>query len=325
MSSSDRPSTVKSIDHVTIHKLLLTQCQQISTRLRVYGVLKGFPRIPFFLRRVFPGSSCHQRDIERAKTAIDGASHLNGEERLPSRTLSTFYQIGKQRRLQTTGNIKQMTICPTDGPTATKDHAFGWQASVLAATPTRVSSTLCASSMTMTMTMTHSNEVTNGSQKPETRLLNPRSQLKSVANSFANRVYAHQASRDSIPIKISLVLGGWPRNVRHLAVIQLHGVHVASGSNWILRRTSSAVHTVNRCCDCCRCVFTSNCFSRFLATLIHVLLFFISLPFIFSVSSDQERLGACLAPQAKKALWYMLLQLHFHFLFLSVFLNFSPH
>ena len=70
----------------------------------------------------FQESSCHQREIERAKTAIDGASHLNGEERLPSRTRSTFYQIGKQRRLQTTGNIRQMTICLTDGPT--KGHAF---------------------------------------------------------------------------------------------------------------------------------------------------------------------------------------------------------
>ena len=34
-----------------------------------------------------------------------------------------------------------------------------------------------------------------------------------------------------------------------------HTVQVACWSNWILRKTSSAVHTVNRCCGCCRRVF----------------------------------------------------------------------
>ena len=86
---------------------------------------------------------------------------------------------------------------------------------------------------------------------------------QSVADSFANLVYAHQPLKASIPIEVSLVLDGWLRNARHLVVIQLHAVQVACGSNWILRRTPSAVHTVNRCCGCCRCVFTCHCFPCF--------------------------------------------------------------
>ena len=86
---------------------------------------------------------------------------------------------------------------------------------------------------------------------------------QSVAYSFANLVYAHQPLKASIPIEVSLVLDGWLRNARHLVVIQLDAVQVACGSNWILRRTLSAVHTVNRCCGCCRCVFTCHCFPCF--------------------------------------------------------------
>ena len=82
--------------------------------------------------------------------------------------------------------------------------------------------------------------------------MNPRIQLtvgskvsgKNVADSFLKLVYAHQPLKASIPIKVSLVLGVWPRDVRHLVIVQLHAVQVACGSNWILRRTSSAVPTV---------------------------------------------------------------------------------
>ena len=84
---------------------------------------------------------------------------------------------------------------------------------------------------------------------------------KSVAGSFTNLVYAHQPLKASIPV--SRVLGVWLRNVRHLVIVQFHAVQVACGSKWILRRTSSAVHTFNRCCGCCRCVFTFHCFPCF--------------------------------------------------------------
>ena len=65
----------------------------------------------------------------------------------------------------------------------------------------------------------------------------------------------HVECLQAIPIKVSLVLGKWLHNVHHL-VVQLHTVQVARGSNWILRRTSSALQTVTRCCGCCHCVFT---------------------------------------------------------------------
>ena len=97
---------------------------------------------------------------------------------------------------------------------------------------------------------------------------------KSVPDSFTNLVYAHQPSKGSIPIEVSLVFAGWLRNARHLVVTQRHAVQVACGCSWILRRTSSAVHTVNRCCGCCRCVLTVHCFP-----------YFSILPFISSVSS----------------------------------------
>ena len=76
-------------------------------------------------------------------------------------------------------------------------------------------------------------------------------------------VYAHQPWKASIPIEVRLVLDGWLRNARQLVVIQLHAVPVACGSNWILRKKSSAVHTVNRCGGRCRCVFTFHCFPSF--------------------------------------------------------------
>ena len=61
-----------------------------------------------------------------------------------------------------------------------------------------------------------------------------------MADSFADLFYALQPLKASIPIEVGLVLDGWLRNARHLVVIQLHAVQVACGSNWILRRTSSA-------------------------------------------------------------------------------------
>ena len=86
---------------------------------------------------------------------------------------------------------------------------------------------------------------------------------KSVADSFANLVYAHQPLKAPIPIEVRLVLDGWLRNARQLVVIQLHAVQVACGSTWILRKTFSAHHTVNRCGGRCRCVFTFHCFPSF--------------------------------------------------------------
>ena len=92
----------------------------------------------------------------------------------------------------------------------------------------------------------------------------------------------------AVSIKVSLVLGAWLRDVRHPVFIQLHTVQVACWSNWILRRISSAVHTVNRYCGCGRCVFTFH-LSRLFATLIHVSLFFISLLSSLSVSSGLRK------------------------------------
>ena len=66
-----------------------------------------------------------------------------------------------------------------------------------------------------------------------------------------------------VSIEVSLVLGVWQRDVRDLVHIQLQAVQVACWSDWILRRISSALHTVNRCCGCYRCVFTFHCFPSF--------------------------------------------------------------
>ena len=142
----------------------------------------------------------------------------------------------------------------------------------------------------------------------QTRLLNPRIQLttgsevsvKSVADSmwftlispqrlqFLERPRALSGSQaryhveclQAIPIKVSMVLGEWLRNVHHLVVIQLHAVQVACESNWILWKTSSAVHTAVVAYS----LSIAFHLSRFWATLIHVSLFFISLPSISSVS-----------------------------------------
>ena len=67
----------------------------------------------------------------------------------------------------------------------------------------------------------------------------------------------------------------------------LHALHVPAGLTGSCGGTSSAAHTVTRCCGCCHCVFTFDFFPYFssFATLIHVSLFLISLPFISSVSS----------------------------------------
>ena len=67
----------------------------------------------------------------------------------------------------------------------------------------------------------------------------------------------------AVTIKVSLVLGVWLRDVHHLIFIPLHTVQEACWSNWILRRISSAVHTVYRYCGCGRCVFTFHCFPPF--------------------------------------------------------------
>ena len=73
----------------------------------------------------------------------------------------------------------------------------------------------------------------------------------------------HVKCLQAIPIKVSLVLGGWLDNLHHLVVIQLHAVQVARGSDWILRMTSSALQTVTRCCGCCHCVFAFHFFPSF--------------------------------------------------------------
>ena len=59
-------------------------------------------------------------------------------------------------------------------------------------------------------------------------------------------VPVHRAMSAAVSIKVSLVLGVWLRDVRHLVFVQLHTVQVPCVSNWILRRISSALHTVNR-------------------------------------------------------------------------------
>ena len=90
----------------------------------------------------------------------------------------------------------------------------------------------------------------------------------------------------AVLIEVSLVLGVWQRDARHLVLIQLHAVQTACWSNWILWRISSALHTVSRHCGCCFCVFAFHRFPS-LSIFCHffqVSLFFISFPFVSSVS-----------------------------------------
>ena len=82
----------------------------------------------------------------------------------------------------------------------------------------------------------------------------------------------------------SLVSG----NVHHLVVIQLHAVQVARVSNWILRRTYSALHSVNRCCGCCRCVFTFHFFPSF-SIYCHFDPCVVVLPFVSSIASGLRK------------------------------------